>query len=399
MRSEPASFRGRPHPEDAVFLRGADEIGFGRGVSDCPRQTELVSSYSLTLKLKHGNHFSQLLLARVGALPASWPIDTERTSRTLAQRQSTLASSVHLVCRPRVESHTGDWRDILTELPKRIHDWMPRLASEGVVGADAIFACLGPALEIFSRYSRVEKASGDTVSLKDYLEHVWAAVSKEALSMIFAGADATGFDPDARLTAIWFWTLSAGTTATTDSEGDVEAATEEDEEGGSKPAKVSGYVLEYDAACKIAQGLGANLEQLTGIVQVKGDKARLLPVSERAKALFGKDEAKTPHRESKKPRQKTLFDDTAQEGGEDAGWGELNTPQAGATVLDRLHQTMILFAAGRGEAIKRFLVEDGVGRDTRFWKLAQAMSALYPAGTEEKRWVDGVLARKKGLGF
>src|SRR5438105_2629685 len=95
--------------------------------------------------------------------------------------------------------------------PKRIHEWMPRLASEGVVGADAIFACLGPALEIFSRYSRVEKASGDPVSLKDYLEHVWAAVSKEALSMIFAGADATGFDPDARLTAIWFWTLSTGT--------------------------------------------------------------------------------------------------------------------------------------------------------------------------------------------
>jgi hypothetical protein len=40
-----------------------------------------------------------------------------------------------------------------------------------------------------------------------------------------------------------------------------------------------------------------------------------------------------------------------------------------------------------------------VGRDPRFWQLAQALSALYPPGTEEKRWVDGVLARKKGLGF
>ena len=36
---------------------------------------------------------------------------------------------------------------------------------------------------------------------------------------------------------------------------------------------------------------------------------------------------------------------------------------------------------------------------TRFWRLAQALSALYPPGTEEKRWVDGVPARKKGLGF
>ncbi len=78
------------------------------------------------------------------------------------------------------------------------------------MGADAIFACLGPALEIFSRYSRVEKASGEQVTLKVYLEHVWAAVAKEALIMIFQGADATGFEEDARLTAMWLWTLSAG---------------------------------------------------------------------------------------------------------------------------------------------------------------------------------------------
>lgn len=73
--------------------------------------------------------------------------------------------------------------------------------------------------------------------------------------------------------------------------------------------------------------------------------------------------------------------------------------KAGSTVLDQLHQSMILFAAGRGEAMKRFLVEKGVGRNPLFWRLAQALSALYLAGTDEKRWVDGVLARKKGLGL
>ena len=39
------------------------------------------------------------------------------------------------------------------------------------------------------------------------------------------------------------------------------------------------------------------------------------------------------------------------------------------------------------------------GTDARFWKLAQSLSALYPPATDEKRWVDGVLARKKGLGL
>ena len=73
--------------------------------------------------------------------------------------------------------------------------------------------------------------------------------------------------------------------------------------------------------------------------------------------------------------------------------------KVGETTLDRIHQSMILFATGRGEALKRFLVDDGAGKDQRFWRLAQALSALYPASTNEKRWVDGVLARKKGLGL
>ncbi len=45
-------------------------------------------------------------------------------------------------------------------------------------------------------------------------------------------------------------------------------------------------------------------------------------------------------------------------------------------MLDRVHQAMILFAAGRGDALRRFLVEDGAGADVRFWKLAQSLSAL-----------------------
>jgi adenine-specific DNA methylase len=332
-------------------------------------------------------------------ITGSWPIDTEMANKVAAQGQARLMSSVHLVCRPRSHDQVGDWRDVLSELPKRIHEWMPRLASEGVVGADAIFACLGPALEIFSRYARVEKATGERVQLRDYLEHVWAAVAREALSMIFAGADTTGFDPDARLTAMWFWTLSTGSSGNGEPVADDEGEGEEEDEEAGKPARVSGFVLEYDAARKIALGLGAHLEQLTSVVKVKGDKATLLPVSDRARHLFGKDEGKEPPRRAKKPRQKGLFDEAGEADAEAGDWGELSNSRPGATVLDRLHQSMLLFAAGRSEALKRFLVEEGAGKDGRFWRLAQALSALYPAGTEEKRWVDGVLARKKGLGF
>jgi hypothetical protein len=360
--------------------------------------------------------WESLLQAMVNAgwiITGSWPIDTENASRLRAQGSAALASSVHLVCRPREHpdgslrsSEIGDWRDILEALPKRINEWMPRLATEGVVGADAIFACLGPALEIFSRYSHVEKSSGETVSLREYLEHVWAAVSNEALSMIFKDADAAGLEPDARLTAMWIWTIGAASSPANgkDEANAEETSEDDDEDAGGKVESSSGFTLEYDAARKIAQGLGVHLEKSVSIVEVKGDKARLLPVVERTKYLFGKDAREDSGSKKaarkKKSQQQSLFAELAEaEATEESGFGEMQPPQAGATVLDRVHQAMILFAAGRGEALKRFLVEDGIGKDARFWKLAQSLSALYPSGLEEKRWVDGVLARKKGLGL
>lgn len=340
----------------------------------------------------------------------SWPIDTEMATRVIAQGRSVLASSIHLVCRPRENADgslrmddIGDWRDVLRDLPIRIHQWMPRLAAEGVVGADAIFACLGPALEIFSRYTRVEKASGEQVTLREYLEYVWAAVAKEALNMIFRGADASGFEEDARLTAMWLWTLSPGPQSVNGSgeneeDSEVEVTDEANERSG-KSATTTGFILEYDAVRKIAQGLGAHLEELSSLVEIKGDQARLLPVAERTNYLFNIGETEPSARSSKKKAQPKLFQELEESANDNRSWGAHGSPPLGNTALDRIHQGMILFAAGRTEALRRFLVDDGAGSDERFWRLANALSALYPANGDEKRWVDGVLARKKGLGF
>lgn len=351
-----------------------------------------------------------LLQAMIDAgwtVTGSWPIDTEMGTRLRAHDSAALASSVHLVCRPRKtvagstsDDEVGDWRDILAELPPRIHEWMPRLHAEGVVGADAIFACLGPALEIFSRYSRVERPDGGQVTLKDYMEYVWAAVSKEAISMIFAGADTSGFEEDARLTAMWLWTLGPGpSNGEAADTGDTEDTENDSDEKPAKAMKTSGFTLEYDAARKIAQGLGAHLEQLINLVEVKGETARLLPVAERTQALFGKEGTDSPAVKRKKSPQLSipgLFEELE---GEEGGWTLQSATKPGGTTLDRLHQAMILFAAGRGEALRRFLVDEGAGKDQRFWRLAQSLCALYPSGTDERRWSEGVLARKKGLGL
>jgi len=329
-------------------------------------------------------------------ITGSWPIDTEKSSRLRANESAVLTSSIHLFCRPRQNPDSiGEWSDVIHELPGRIHEWMPRLVEEDIVGADAIFSCLGPAMEIFSRYSSVEKASGEPVTLKEYMEYVWAAVTNEALDTIFAGADATGFEEDARLTAMWLWTLSAS------ANGNGNGGTQADASASGKAPGAGGFALEYDAARKIAQGLGAHLENLPHLVEIKKGKARLLPVEERRQYLFGKDDILVPIGSKKeKTKQTALFGEPADAEEEtDIRGDQKMHPAIGTTVLDRIHQAMLLFGEGRSDALKRFLVDDGAGQDDRFWRLAEPLHKLYPGGTSEKRWIEGVLARKKGLGL
>jgi len=140
-----------------------------------------------------------LLNALIGAgwtVTASWPIETERGARMRAKGSAVLESSIFLVCRPRTSNEIGDWRDVYAELQVRVREWMQRLAKEEIMGADAIFACIGPALEIFSRYEKVETVSGEEITLKKYLEHLWETVAREAMRTIaeqyLEGADRMG---------------------------------------------------------------------------------------------------------------------------------------------------------------------------------------------------------------
>ena len=71
---------------------------------------------------------------------------------------------------------------------------------------------------------------------------------------------------------------------------DNEEQDDSDEEEELPKPKTGGYTLEFDAAARLPKGPGIDLERSESIVEVKGDKARLLPVSERTRYLFGKNE-------------------------------------------------------------------------------------------------------------
>ena len=350
-------------------------------------------------------------------ITASWPIATERPGRLRSQDSAALATSVHLVCRRRLEdAPVGDWADVLHELPVRVGEWIERLQGEGIRGADLVFACIGPALEIFSRYSWVETPDGSEVGLPAYLEKVWEVVGRTALENVLGAAEAKArnglagaLEEDARLTALFLWTLQA--TSDENSENDAQPAVDaesDDRETASSNAK--GFSLVFDVVRRFAQPLGIDLpkwEKRT-IETTKG-VVRLLPVGERAKQLFGDQGAQAvadwlEHDVggSTDPLQGVLFPNPPESatvsvrkrrpryGETDEGADDRAADSPGTTTLDRVHTAMLLQASGQTNGLHA-LVRAERERGPDFMRLSNALSALYPRGSEEKRLVDAML--------
>jgi len=363
-------------------------------------------------------------LIRAGwTVTASWPITTEMGSRLRARESAALAASVHLVLRPRPEeAGVGDWGEVLRELPGRVWDWMERLQGEGIRGADLVFACIGPALEIFSRYSRVETAEGQEVTLAEFLEKVWEVVGRAALRQVLGAADGAGaIEEDARLVALFLWTLqstngNAAQAEAAEEEGEAEV-TEDEKEEDERPRKApGGYALVYDVVRRFAQPLGIRLPDWEGrIIETKKGVVRLLTIRERARVLFGRDGADlVARRIERAPRgpvqlELLLADRVAEAGAEygpvrrrgragsrgphpdlrPEGEGEHGIPR-GATTLDRVHTAMLLQAAGRANAL-RALLRSEIERGPEFLRLANALAVLYPKASEERRLVEAML--------
>ena len=243
-------------------------------------------------------------------------------------------------------------------------------------------------------------------------------VGRSALEQVLGTAEATArngaagaVEEDARLTALFLWTLqsTAGETADAASNGDEEPTDEDDEEGSSR-GTAKGFTLVFDVVRRFAQPLGIDLDTWKGrVIETKKGVVRLLPIAERATQLFGVDGAQTVAARLEQQGaigthslQGMLFPDleaAPKVRGRGRGHGTLRGVQVSdeslaatreATTLDRVHAAMLLQSGGRTNALRALLkAEQERGPD--FLRLANAFSALYPKGSEEKRVIDAML--------
>jgi len=150
------------------------------------------------------------------------------------------------------------------------------------------------------------------------------------------------------------------------------------------------------------------------IIQTEKGVVRLVSVLDRAKQLFGEAGASLAadriEADAKRNPQAT-FDFMAQESavptikgrgkrkpspqpspggrGDDVGDDSLRSHR-GATTLDRVHAAMLLQHSARAHAL-RALLKSEIDRGPDFLRLSNALSALYPPGSDEKRLLDAML--------
>jgi adenine-specific DNA methylase len=117
---------------------------------------------------------------------ATWPIATEMPSTALALGTSSLETSVTVSCRPRMRQKAVSLKDVHKEIETAVQESVRRFWGYGFRGADLIVATYGPAVGVFGKHERVEKADGTLVEIPELLELARKA-ARDAIAGEFRG--------------------------------------------------------------------------------------------------------------------------------------------------------------------------------------------------------------------
>jgi hypothetical protein len=299
--------------------------------------------------------------------------------------------------RPRKKKFgVGQWNEVLDQLPTITQNWLEKMEKSGVIGADAIYSCIGPAMELFSKYESVERASGQKVNVEEYLGIVWDTVAEEALKLLGPYSVQSTVETDARFFLMSIWTLRQSANINYMSGEVIDG---EKTELSDKPSK---FELPFDTASLLARGIGAVIEDLekTNVIDVKKGIVKILSPEDRRHYLLGITNGKSKvHQKASDGIQLKLG-----ESSEDAeARVEVEARQQGLiempkrdSQLDKLHQAMLLHADGNSTALEAHL-RDNVGDDPMFWQLANTLNTLYPEGSWERAKIEGVISRYNSL--
>ncbi len=133
------------------------------------------------------------------AITGTWPIRTERGSRSVGIGTNALASSIVLVCRPRPgDALTATRREFVAALKSELPSALALLQRGNIAPVDLAQAAIGPGMAVYTRYSKVLDAEGKALSVREAL-----ALINQTLDEALAEQEGD-FDSDTRWALTWF---------------------------------------------------------------------------------------------------------------------------------------------------------------------------------------------------
>jgi len=193
-------------------------------------------------------------LLNAGLYPtASWPVHTEMEASTHTRGKGSIVSTILLACRKRrAQSNVGWYHELKPQLEARVREKLKKFWEAGIGGADFFVSAIGPAVEVFGRYEKVLRPSGETITISELLDEVRRLVADFALDMILKSEGIGQVDAPTRFYVLFRWAYDAN------------------------------EVL-YDDARKLSQALGVELDALAhiGLVKKQKDKVQVLSALER----------------------------------------------------------------------------------------------------------------------
>jgi adenine-specific DNA methylase len=185
---------------------------------------------------------------------ASWPIHTEMKSRLRATASAALASSIYMVSRKIERQKVGFYSELQPQIKERVETKLQQFWNEGIAGGDFFISAIGPGMEIFSQYERVEKLSGEQVTTAELLDFIRSVSTDFIVRKLLSDAASSKIDKESEFYLAYRWTHLDNT-------------------------------VEYDDARKLASASGVSLEKLWGpggFVKKSGSKISVLGPKERS---------------------------------------------------------------------------------------------------------------------
>ena len=162
---------------DRVRSKQNYEDGMARSFEACHATLRLSGRLVVVFASKQPDAWETLVSAIIRAgfvVDGSWPIATEMRGGVRNIGRASLASSIWIVCKKRPRVRPGWDHTVLDEMRSNITQQLHDFWDAGIRGPDFVWAATGPALEAFSKYPVVKKATaeGELMSVSEFLREV-----------------------------------------------------------------------------------------------------------------------------------------------------------------------------------------------------------------------------------